>query len=82
MTPGPLELWLGDVVRLRKRHPCGADTWRVVRLGADIGLECMGCGHRVLLERRRLEQRLVGFESRGDPALSRAVEPVPRDAPQ
>ena len=80
MTPGPLELWLGDVVLLRKAHPCGSSSWRVVRLGADIGLTCLGCGRRVLLERRRLEERFGGFEARGDPALSRAVEPVPRDA--
>jgi hypothetical protein len=81
MTAGPLELWLGDVVELRKPHPCGASTWRVVRLGADIGLTCQGCGRRVLLERRRLEERFTGFQERGDPAMSRAVEPVPRDAP-
>jgi len=81
MTPGPLELWLGDVLRLQKAHPCGSDTWRVVRLGADIGLGCTGCGRRVLLERRRLEHRFAGFVTRGDPAMSRAVEPVPRDAP-
>jgi hypothetical protein len=81
MTPGPLELWLGDVVRLQKTHPCGSDTWQVVRLGADIGLICTGCGRRVLLERRRIEQRFGGFVSRGDPAMSRAVEPIPRDAP-
>ena len=82
MSPGPLELWLGDVVRLQKPHPCGSQRWRVVRLGADIGLECAGCARRVLLDRRRLEQRFVDFEARGDPALSRAVEPVPRDAPR
>lgn len=74
-----LELWLGDVVRLRRRHPCGASEWQVVRLGADIGLVCQGCGRRVLLERRRLEARFVRFERRGDPVLSAAVAPVPRD---
>lgn len=80
MTPGPLELWLGDVVRLRKAHPCGATSWRVVRLGADIGLTCQGCGRRVLLERRRLEERFGGFEERGDADMSKAIEPIPRDA--
>ncbi len=81
MTPAPLELWLGDVVRLRKPHPCGASTWQVVRLGADIGLICQGCGRRVLLERRRLEERFAGFEVRGNAAMSKAVEPAARDAP-
>lgn len=52
------ELQQGDIVRLRKPHPCGNDTWRVVRLGADIGLECLKCGRRVLLSRRELARRL------------------------
>jgi len=43
-------------------------TWRVVRLGADIGLVCDGCGRRVLLERRDLERRLAGFLERGPDA--------------
>ncbi len=52
------ELALEDVVRLRKPHPCGSTDWTVVRLGADIGLECKGCGRRVLLPRRELARRL------------------------
>jgi hypothetical protein len=54
-----------DVVRLRKAHPCGGFDWEIVRLGADIGLKCATCGHRVLLERRTLEKRLKAFVSRG-----------------
>jgi hypothetical protein len=60
-----LELRLGDRLRLRKPHPCGGREWRVVRLGADIGLTCESCGRRVLLARRDLEQRLVQFLERG-----------------
>jgi hypothetical protein len=56
---------MGDVVRLRKPHPCGGLEWEVVRLGADIGLRCKTCGHRVLLQRRVLEKRLKTFVSRG-----------------
>lgn len=52
------DLGLGDILRLRKPHPCGGYEWRVVRLGADIGLECLNCGRRVLLERRQLKNRL------------------------
>lgn len=59
---------MGDVVRLRKAHPCGRSDWEVVRLGADIRLRCLGCGRRVLLERRTLERRLKSFVSRGEPA--------------
>ena len=61
----PLELFLEDVVRLRKPHPCGSHDWTVVRLGADIGLRCQGCNRRVLLPRRELERRLQTFVSRG-----------------
>lgn len=53
------DLALDDRVRLRKPHPCGATTWRVVRLGADIGLKCEGCGRRVLLPRSEAERRIV-----------------------
>jgi hypothetical protein len=60
-----LDVRLGDRMTLAKAHPCGSSTWRVTRLGADIGLVCDGCGHRVLLERRDLERRLVRLEREG-----------------
>jgi len=59
-----VDVRLGDVVRLRKPHPCGSFTWTVVRLGADIGLRCSKCNHRVLLERSVFERRLRDFVSR------------------
>jgi hypothetical protein len=52
------DLELEDIVRLRKAHPCGGYEWKVVRLGADVGLECLTCGRRVLLTRRELKRRL------------------------
>jgi hypothetical protein len=52
------ELELNDILRLRKPHPCGSHDWIVTRLGADIGLECKGCGRRVMLSRRELKRRL------------------------
>ena len=51
----PMDIRLGDVVRLRKQHPCGGYEW-VVRLGADIGIKCRTCGRRVLLPRRKFEK--------------------------
>ena len=63
-----MDLRLGDHLALRKRHPCGSTTWRIVRVGADIGLVCDGCGRRVLLERRDVERRIVRFLERGDAA--------------
>ena len=76
---GPLVILLGDVVRLRRTHPCGGDTWLVDRLGADIGLSCRTCGRHVLLARRDLEARIAGFVERGDPELSAALGPTARD---
>ncbi len=63
----PEEFRMGDVVQLRKPHPCGGFEWEVFRLGADIGLRCQSCGRRVLLTRRILEKRLKAFVSRGEP---------------
>lgn len=51
------DLQLKDTVRMRKQHPCGSFDWTVTRLGADIGLECLGCGRRVMLTRRELARR-------------------------
>ena len=65
-----MEVRLGDVVRLRKVHPCGGYDWEVVRLGADIGIRCLTCHRRVLLERRVLERRVKEFLSRGEPGGS------------
>ena len=79
-TRPALELLLGDVIRLRRTHPCGSTEWLVDRLGADIGLRCQGCGRHVMLDRRQLESRLAGFVSRGDAAMSAAV--APRPAPE
>jgi hypothetical protein len=60
----PLNLQRGDVLRLRKPHPCGNKDFEVVRLGADIGLHCTSCGRRIMLARSLLERRLERFVSR------------------
>lgn len=60
-----MEIRLGDVVRLRKPHPCRSYDWEVVRLGADIGIRCLGCQRRVLLGRATFEKRVKEFLSRG-----------------
>ena len=65
-----LELHLGDTVRLKKVHPCGSDRWEVTRLGADVGLVCLGCGRRTMLRRSRLESRLRELTARQRPEVS------------
>lgn len=76
---GPLEIVVGDVVELRKPHPCGSKEWTVTGIGADIRLRCNGCSRRVLLPRRVLEKRLRRFVSRG-PAMVLAEEILAREA--
>jgi hypothetical protein len=61
-----LDIRIGDVVRLRKSHPCGGYEWQVVRLGADIGMVCQTCGRRVLLPRREFEKRVKTFVRRAN----------------
>ena len=51
---------IGDMVRLKKVHPCGGYDWRVVRIGADIGITCVGCGRRLVMPRSALERRMKG----------------------
>jgi hypothetical protein len=76
MTDRPvLAVLLGDVVRLKRPHPCGGREWLVDRVGADIGLRCRTCARHVLLDRRTLEARIAAFVSRGDPAMTDAVAP-------
>jgi hypothetical protein len=60
-----VELRVDDVLRLRREHPCGSREWRVVRLGADIGMVCLGCGHRILMDRLDVERRFTGYVERG-----------------
>jgi hypothetical protein len=51
-----VEFHLGETVTLRKTHPCGGTEWRVERLGADIGIRCLTCGHYLLTPRRKFER--------------------------
>jgi len=52
-----IDVRVGEVVRLRKAHPCGSTDWRITRVGADIGLTCLGCGRRIMLPRDQFRRR-------------------------
>ena len=56
---------LDDIVRLRKKHPCGGFDWQVVRLGSDIGMKCLTCNRKVYLARSQFIKRVKTFISRG-----------------
>ncbi|WP_461240512.1 DUF951 domain-containing protein [Paucilactobacillus sp. N302-9] len=48
----------GDIVIMKKPHPCGSNEWQIIRMGADIKIKCQGCGHIVMLSRRNFEKRM------------------------
>lgn len=53
-----MELHLHDIVELKKEHPCGSRQWEVMRVGMDIKLRCLGCGHEVMAPRRKVEKSI------------------------
>ncbi|MFA7218045.1 MAG: DUF951 domain-containing protein [Dehalococcoidales bacterium] len=61
-----MEIKQGDIVQLRKKHPCGSDRWQVVRTGADIGIVCLGCRHKVILDRSSFEKRVKAVISKDE----------------
>ena len=63
------ELLLGDLVQMRKTHPCGSDKWTVIRVGADIKIRCSGCGRIVMMDR-------ADFTKRMKKGIAHATEPI------
>lgn len=49
---------VGDVIRMKKKHPCGSDEWEVLRVGADFRLKCVGCGHQIMTPRKNVEKNM------------------------
>ncbi|WP_027415062.1 DUF951 domain-containing protein [Aneurinibacillus terranovensis] len=49
---------LGDIVQMKKPHPCGTNQWKIIRMGMDIRIKCVGCDHSVLIPRQKFEKRL------------------------
>ena len=56
-----MEYKVGDIVKLKKPHPCGSSEWEILRVGADFRLKCLGCGHQVMLARRLVEKNARGL---------------------
>ena len=57
-----LEYEVGDIVRLKKQHPCGSSEWEILRVGADFRLKCTGCGHQIMIARKLVEKIQKKFE--------------------
>lgn len=63
-----MDIQVGDVIRLKKQHPCGSAEWNVLRVGMDFRLKCCGCDHMVMVPRKLVEKNLRG-QRRGDEIL-------------
>ena len=57
-----MDIQIGDVLTLKKKHPCGANTWRTLRVGADFKLKCLGCGHEIMAPRGKIEKNVKTLE--------------------
>ncbi|MCQ2510814.1 MAG: DUF951 domain-containing protein [Lachnospiraceae bacterium] len=47
---------VGDIVRMKKAHPCGSSEWEILRVGIDFRLKCLGCGHQIMIPRKMVEK--------------------------
>ena len=63
-----MDVRLGDVLTLKKKHPCGSDRWEVLRIGADFKLRCLGCGREVMGSRQKYEKQIKKLERNAPPA--------------
>ena len=63
------EICLGDIIKLKKQHPCGSQEWEVLRVGMDFRLKCLGCGHQVMLARKQVEKSLRGVRKKEGASL-------------
>ncbi len=55
-----MEFQIGDIVKLKKPHPCGSHEWEILRVGIDFRLKCMGCGHLIMVPRKTVEKNARG----------------------
>ena len=59
-----LKYEVGDIVKLKKKHPCGAFEWEILRVGADFRLKCVGCGHQITVPRTLVEKNTRGLRKK------------------
>ena len=55
---------VGDIVKLKKPHPCGSSEWEILRVGADFRLKCTGCGHQIMVARKLVEKTPADYEKK------------------
>ena len=57
---------VGDIIKLKKPHPCGSSEWEILRVGADFRLKCTGCGHHIMVARRLVEKNTKGLKKKDE----------------
>jgi len=57
-----MDIHIGDLLTLKKKHPCGSYTWLTLRVGADFKLKCLGCGHEIMTPRSKIERNITTVE--------------------
>lgn len=55
-----MDIQVGDILKMKKQHPCGSAEWEVLRIGADFRLKCAGCGHQIMIPRVKAEKNVRG----------------------
>ncbi len=61
-----MEILVGDIVKLKKKHPCGSFEWEVLRIGADFRLKCCGCDHQIMVARKLVEKNIRKLTRNGE----------------
>ncbi len=61
-----MDVRIGDILRLKKEHPCGSTKWLVERVGADFKIKCLGCSHEVMVPREKIEKRILRIIRQGE----------------
>lgn len=64
-----MDIHLGDVLEMKKEHPCGSKEWLVLRVGADFRLRCKGCGHEVMIARSKAEKNIRKIKRPEEPKV-------------
>lgn len=59
-----MQIEVGQIVKLKKKHPCGSFEWEVLRIGADFRLRCLGCDHQIMVPRKTVERNLKGLRDK------------------
>lgn len=63
-----MDIQIGDILTMKKAHPCGGDKWVVTRIGADFKLQCMKCGHELMIPRFKAEKNIRSVERPENPS--------------